>query len=76
VNIGGPQFVDWFQFHRCEHHSAAAATRARRTVKLGGNQIEYEDQFPLIAEMFDEAARENGFEIKMSKYNIPGMRKS
>jgi hypothetical protein len=44
--------------------------------KLGGNQIEYEDQFPLIAEMFDEAARENGFEIKMSKYNIPGMRKS
>ena len=29
-----------------------------------------------IAEMFDEAARENGFEVKMSKYNIPGMRKS
>jgi hypothetical protein len=45
-------------------------------VKLGGNQIEYEDQFPLIAEMFDQAARENGFEVKMSKYNIPGMRRS
>ena len=45
-------------------------------VKLGGNQIEYEDQFPLIAEMFDQAARENGFEVKMSKYDIPGMRKS
>ena len=45
-------------------------------VKLGGNQIEYEDQFPLIAEMFDQAARKNGFEVEMSKYNIPGMRKS
>jgi mannose-6-phosphate isomerase-like protein (cupin superfamily) len=44
-------------------------------VKLGGSQIEYEDQFPLIAEMFEQAARENGFEVKMSKYNIPGMRK-
>ncbi|WP_345250815.1 cupin domain-containing protein [Pigmentiphaga soli] len=45
------------------------------SVKEGGNQIEYEDQFPLIAQMYEESARENGFEVKMSKFDIPGMKK-
>ncbi|GAA4336726.1 hypothetical protein GCM10023144_31500 [Pigmentiphaga soli] len=43
------------------------------SVKDGGNQIEYEDQFPLIAQLYDQAARENGFEVRMSKFDIPGM---
>jgi quercetin dioxygenase-like cupin family protein len=38
------------------------------SVKLGGDQIEYEDQDPRIHEMFLEACRKNGVEQKMDKF--------
>jgi mannose-6-phosphate isomerase-like protein (cupin superfamily) len=44
------------------------------SVKLGGNQIEYEDQFPLIAQLYEEATRKTGVKVQMSQFNIPGAR--
>ena len=38
------------------------------SVKLGGDQIEYEDQDPRIHEMFLEACHKNGVEQKMDKF--------
>ena len=37
-------------------------------MKLGGDQIEYEDQDPRIHEMFLEACHKNGVEQKMDKF--------
>jgi quercetin dioxygenase-like cupin family protein len=43
------------------------------SVKLGGNQIEYEDQFPRIAQMYAEAMAKAGAEVRMpASLNIPG----
>jgi len=42
------------------------ATRADR--KLGGNQIEYEDELPMIREMYLAALRERGIQHRMEKY--------
>ncbi len=44
-----------------------AAVATSTSVKLGGDQIEYEDQDPRIHEMFLEACRKNGVEPKMDK---------
>jgi uncharacterized RmlC-like cupin family protein len=41
------------------------------SVKKGGAQIEYEDQSPRIAQLYDEAMRKNGVEVRMSQFNIP-----
>lgn len=41
------------------------------SVKEGGAQIEYEDQSPRIAQLYEEATRKNGVEVKMSQFNIP-----
>jgi len=38
------------------------------SVKLGGAQIEYEDQSPRIQKMFEEATRKNGVTAKMSEF--------
>ena len=41
------------------------------SVKLGGAQIEYEDQSPRIAQLYEEATRKNGVEVRMSQFAIP-----
>jgi quercetin dioxygenase-like cupin family protein len=41
------------------------------SVKMGGAQIEYEDQSPRIAQLFREASEKFGFEMRMSQFNIP-----
>ena len=38
------------------------------SVKLGGAQIEYEDQSPRVHQMFAEATRKNGVTVKMSGF--------
>jgi hypothetical protein len=37
-------------------------------VKLGGNQIEYEDEDPIVRRMFDEACAKAGVKNLMEKY--------
>jgi len=36
------------------------------SVKLGGDQIEYEDQSPRIHQLFTEATRKAGVEVKLA----------
>ena len=38
------------------------------SVKLGGAQIEYEDQSPRIHQLYEEATRKNGVTVKMSEF--------
>ena len=38
------------------------------SVKLGGDQIEYEDQSPRIHQLFQEATRKAGVEVKMAAF--------
>ncbi len=45
-----------------------AAVATSTSVKLGGDQIEYEDQDPRIHEMFLEACRKNGVEQRMDRF--------
>ena len=40
-------------------------------VKLGGHQIEYEDEAPLVRQMFAEACAKAGIESQMDKYYKP-----
>jgi hypothetical protein len=40
-------------------------------VKLGGNQIEYEDEAPIVRTMFDEACAKAGSKNLMEKYYHP-----
>ena len=37
-------------------------------VKLGGNQIEYEDEDPSVRQMFEEACVKTGVKNLMEKY--------
>jgi hypothetical protein len=37
-------------------------------VKLGGNQIEYEDEDPIVRQMFEEACAKAGETSQMDKY--------
>jgi hypothetical protein len=37
-------------------------------VKLGGNQIEYEDEDPIVPQMFQEACDKAGVQNLMEKY--------
>lgn len=37
-------------------------------VKLGGNQIEYEDEDPSVRQMFEEASVKTGVKNLMQKY--------
>jgi hypothetical protein len=37
-------------------------------VKLGGNQIEYEDEDPIVRQMFEEACKKAGVKNLMEKY--------
>ena len=37
-------------------------------VKLGGHQIEYEDEAPVVREMFEEACAKAGVQSQMKKY--------
>ena len=37
-------------------------------VKLGGNQIEYEDEEPIVREMFSQACAKAGVSNLMEKY--------
>ena len=37
-------------------------------VKLGGNQIEYEDEDPIVRQMFEEACAKAGIKSLMDKY--------
>jgi hypothetical protein len=37
-------------------------------VKLGGNQIEYEDEDPLVRQMFEEACAKAGVKSAMDRY--------
>jgi hypothetical protein len=39
-----------------------------RSVKLGGDQIEYEDQDPAIHRMFVDDAARHGVEVKMDEF--------
>ena len=38
------------------------------SIKLGGAQIEYEDQSPRINQLYEEATRKNGVAAKMSGF--------
>jgi len=38
------------------------------SVKLGGAQIEYEDQLPRIHQLYEEATGKNGVTVKMSEF--------
>jgi oxalate decarboxylase/phosphoglucose isomerase-like protein (cupin superfamily) len=38
------------------------------SLKLGGAQIEYEDQSPRIQQLYEEAAKKNGFAVNMSRF--------
>lgn len=38
------------------------------SVKLGGAQIEYEDQSPRIHQLYEEATRKNGVTVRMSEF--------
>jgi hypothetical protein len=40
-------------------------------VKLGGHQIEYEDEASLVRQMFAEACAKAGIESQMGKYYKP-----
>lgn len=40
-------------------------------IKLGGHQIEYEDEAPLVRQMFAEACAKAGIESQMGKYYKP-----
>jgi len=40
-------------------------------VKLGGNQLEYEDEDPIVRQMFDEACTKAGVKNLMEKYYQP-----
>jgi oxalate decarboxylase/phosphoglucose isomerase-like protein (cupin superfamily) len=40
-------------------------------VKLGGNQIEYEDEDPAVRKMFEEACAKAGVKSQMEKYYKP-----
>lgn len=44
------------------------AVAASTSIKLGGDQVEYEDQDPRIHAMFLEALRQNGVEPKMEQW--------
>ena len=44
------------------------AVATATSIKLGGDQVEYEDQDPRIHEMFLEACRKNGVDQKMDKF--------
>jgi hypothetical protein len=37
-------------------------------VKLGGNQIEYEDEAPIVRQMFEEACAKAGAKSVMDRY--------
>jgi len=37
-------------------------------VKLGGNQIEYEDEDPIVRQMFEQACAKAGVQNLMDKY--------
>jgi hypothetical protein len=37
-------------------------------VKLGGNQIEYEDEDPIVRKMFDQACADAGIKNLMERY--------
>jgi len=39
-----------------------------RDIKLGGNQIEYEDEDPFVRKMFEEACAKAGIKSQMDKY--------
>jgi mannose-6-phosphate isomerase-like protein (cupin superfamily) len=45
---------------------------ATTSVKLGGDQIEYEDQSPLIARMYEEATQKAGVSVQMPEFSNAG----
>lgn len=48
-----------------------AAAKSMFDVKLGGNQIEYEDEDPIVRKWFDEACVKAGVKNIMEKYYAP-----
>jgi quercetin dioxygenase-like cupin family protein len=42
------------------------------SVKLGGDQIEYEDQSERIARLYEEAMRKTGVQVQMPAFGAPG----
>jgi hypothetical protein len=42
--------------------------RPLTSIKLGGDQIEYEDEDPMVRRMFEEAIAQAGIESKMARF--------
>jgi quercetin dioxygenase-like cupin family protein len=62
TGIGSLRYPFW------EEQRVALGGGSSTSVKHGGNQIEYEDQFPWIHKMYEEEMRKVGMEVRMKKF--------